>query len=146
MHIYALECDGDGEDARARIMRATATGFCTCNDNVAEGETTRLFSKRSLIAAIAALAIIGPTAAMAAKLGPIYPGAKPDTEAVSVQPDAKVYVTADALPNVAAWYAKHTPAGSEEVNTPSFALFQVGKTQIALHIRLGKTTIGLTDS
>jgi hypothetical protein len=104
------------------------------------------FVTRSLAAAIAAIVITGATAAMAAQLGPIYPGAKPDTTAVSVQPNAKVYVTADSLTKVAAWYAKHTPAGSEQVNTPTFALFQVGKTQISLHILLGKTTIGLTDS
>jgi hypothetical protein len=80
------------------------------------------------------------------QLGPIYPGAKISTTAVSVQPDAKVYETADALPKVAAWYAKHTPAGSELVNTKTFALFQVGKTQISLHILPGRTTIGLTGS
>jgi hypothetical protein len=52
---------------------------------------------------MAATAITGATAVMAAQLGPVYPGAKPDTTAVSVQPDAKVYVTADSLPKVAAW-------------------------------------------
>jgi hypothetical protein len=104
------------------------------------------FMTQSLAGAAVAIAITAATAAMAAPLGPIYPGAKPDTTAVSVQPNAKVYVTADSLPKVAAWYAKHTPAGSEEVNTPTFALFRVGKTQISLHILLGKTTIGLTDS